>query len=217
MHLTLSITEMCTVLSFTNPSSSPSLSASSWIATRMKMKNTSPNNHCFLRSRFSIPSPSYPPSTVPALWLSSNDNNEENDDEIIPPSLSDQNEYDKISINNNQQQDETSTSSSSSKSSSSQTNISFLIFKFFSYIIQFLGLYFTFGLLLNILGYGYSFNIQNGEGFKVDKIENMRNEIQFQREVEREIYKTNNINNNRNMKYDSQQDTIIQKEQGEMD
>lgn len=62
-------------------------------------------------------------------------------------------------------------------------SISFQFFKVFSYMIQFLGLYFTFGLLLNILGYGYSFDFQNG--FQVDTMQNMRNERQFQREMDR--------------------------------
>ena len=62
-------------------------------------------------------------------------------------------------------------------------SLSYQLFKVFSYIIQFLGLYFTFGILLNILGYGYSFDLQNG--FQVDKIQNIRNERQFQRELDR--------------------------------
>jgi len=62
-------------------------------------------------------------------------------------------------------------------------SISFQLFKLFSYIIQFLGLYFTFGLILNILGYGYSFDFENG--FQVDKMENIRNERQFQLEMQR--------------------------------
>ncbi len=62
-------------------------------------------------------------------------------------------------------------------------NVSFGAFKLFSYVIQFLGLYFSFGLLLNILGYGYSFDFENG--FRVDKMENLRNEMQFRREIER--------------------------------
>jgi len=62
-------------------------------------------------------------------------------------------------------------------------DVSFQAFKLFSYVIQFLGLYFSFGLLLNILGYGYSFDFQSG--FRVDKIENLRNEMQFRREIER--------------------------------
>ncbi len=62
-------------------------------------------------------------------------------------------------------------------------SISFQLFKLISYVIQFLGFYFSFGLLLNILGYGYSFDFQNG--FQMDKLQNIRNEREFQREMNR--------------------------------
>lgn len=58
------------------------------------------------------------------------------------------------------------------------------LFKFFSYCIQFLGLFFFCGLLLNFAGYGYTFDLEHG--LVVDKIQNIRNEIQFEREIERE-------------------------------
>ena len=62
-------------------------------------------------------------------------------------------------------------------------NLSFGAFKLFSYVIQFLGLYFSFGLLLNILGFGYSFTIENG--FQVDTLENIKKERQFEQEMQR--------------------------------
>lgn len=58
------------------------------------------------------------------------------------------------------------------------------LFKFFSYCVQFLGLFFFCGLLLNFAGYGYTFDLEHG--LVVDKIQNIRNEIQFEREIERE-------------------------------
>ncbi len=58
------------------------------------------------------------------------------------------------------------------------------LFKFFSYCLQFLGLFFFCGLLLNFAGYGYTFDFEHG--LVVDKIQNIRNEIQFEREIERE-------------------------------
>ena len=58
------------------------------------------------------------------------------------------------------------------------------LFKFFSYCIQFLGLFFFCGLLLNFAGFGYTFDFEHG--LVVDKIQNIRNEVQFEMEIERE-------------------------------
>jgi hypothetical protein len=58
------------------------------------------------------------------------------------------------------------------------------IFNLFSYTIQFLGAVFTFGLVLNLLGYGYRFDLDHG--IEINKLENIRNEIQFEREIIRE-------------------------------
>lgn len=53
----------------------------------------------------------------------------------------------------------------------------------FSFGIQSLGLYFSVGLLLNICGFGYHFDLQHG--LQIDTLENMRNENQFKREMQR--------------------------------
>ena len=58
------------------------------------------------------------------------------------------------------------------------------IFLLFSYTIQFLGALFSIGLLLNLSGFGYTFDLESG--LKIDKIANIRNEVQFEREIERE-------------------------------
>ena len=60
----------------------------------------------------------------------------------------------------------------------------FSVFKVFSYCIQFLGAFFFAGLILNFAGYGYTVDLEHG--LVIDKIENIRNEIQFEREIERE-------------------------------
>jgi hypothetical protein len=60
----------------------------------------------------------------------------------------------------------------------------FSIFKLFSYCIQFLGAFFFLGLILNFVGYGYTVDLEHG--LVIDRIENIRNEIQFEREIERE-------------------------------
>ncbi|KAL7526858.1 hypothetical protein ACHAWF_001940 [Thalassiosira exigua] len=61
------------------------------------------------------------------------------------------------------------------------TNAIFLVF---SYCIQFLGALFFLGLILNFLGYAYTFDLDGG--LVIDTIPKMRNEVQFEREVERE-------------------------------
>eukprot|EP00986_Skeletonema_menzelii_P019448 scaffold28060_cov148-Skeletonema_menzelii.AAC.2 len=60
----------------------------------------------------------------------------------------------------------------------------FSVFKLFSYCIQFLGTFFFIGLILNFAGYGYTVDLEHG--LVIDRIENIRNEIQFEREIERE-------------------------------
>jgi len=62
--------------------------------------------------------------------------------------------------------------------------VSFNIFKLFSYCIQFLGAFFFCGFILNLLGFGYTVSLERG--LVVDKIQNIRNEVQFEREIERE-------------------------------
>jgi len=62
--------------------------------------------------------------------------------------------------------------------------ITSIIFNLFSYTIQFLGAFFTFGLVLNLLGYGYRFDFEHG--VEITRLENLRNEIQFEREIIRE-------------------------------
>jgi hypothetical protein len=58
------------------------------------------------------------------------------------------------------------------------------LFTLFSYCIQFLGAVFTIGLILNLFGYAYSFDLKHG--FEVDTLENRRREVQFEREIIRE-------------------------------
>lgn len=63
-------------------------------------------------------------------------------------------------------------------------SISFNIFLFFSYCIQFLGAFFAFGLVLNLLGFGYTVDLERG--LRIDRMQNIRKEVQFEREIERE-------------------------------
>ncbi|KAL7527007.1 hypothetical protein ACHAXR_001755 [Thalassiosira sp. AJA248-18] len=58
------------------------------------------------------------------------------------------------------------------------------IFLLFSYCIQFLGAFFFCGLILNLLGFGYTVDLERG--LNIDRIDNIRNEVQFEREMQRE-------------------------------
>jgi len=53
----------------------------------------------------------------------------------------------------------------------------------FSYFMNGVGLYFTFGILLNVFGYAYEFSFK--DGYKIDTIQNKRIERQFERESRR--------------------------------
>jgi len=63
---------------------------------------------------------------------------------------------------------------------------------FTSYIIQFFGAVVTFGLLLNLCGYGYTTDFRKGgKGIVIDKLQNIRTEMQFRREFrETRVVKT---------------------------
>ena len=80
--------------------------------------------------------------------------------------------------------DVTNTESTEMKKKEQLAQITGTIFDIFSYTIQFLGALFTFGLVLNLLGYGYKFDFDHG--LEINKLENIRNEIQFEREIIRE-------------------------------
>ena len=97
--------------------------------------------------------------------------------------------------NDDENDDETSTgeeedintpeSSSNNKRQPLVAQITYTIFNIFSYTTQFLGVLFTLGLILNLFGYGYRYDTENG-GLEINKLEYMRNEIQFEREILRE-------------------------------
>ncbi|KAL9188993.1 hypothetical protein ACHAXT_011483 [Thalassiosira profunda] len=67
---------------------------------------------------------------------------------------------------------------------SATAKVTSALFNLFSYTIQFLGVFFALGLVLNLLGFGYTFSFD--KGLEIDKIQNIRNEVQFEREIERE-------------------------------
>mmetsp|Transcript_15089 Transcript_15089/g.27309 ORF Transcript_15089/g.27309 Transcript_15089/m.27309 type:complete len:191 (+) Transcript_15089:129-701(+) len=59
-----------------------------------------------------------------------------------------------------------------------------IFFNIFSFGIQFLGVFFSLGLLLNLMGFGYTVDLEHG--LVIDRIQNIRNDVQFEREIERE-------------------------------
>ena len=67
---------------------------------------------------------------------------------------------------------------------SATAKVTSALFTLFSYCIQFLGFFFFCGLILNLLGFGYTFDFDRG--LQIDRIQNIRNEVQFEREIERE-------------------------------
>jgi len=56
-----------------------------------------------------------------------------------------------------------------------------------SFSIQFFGVAFALGLLLNICGFGYTFDLERG--LHIDRVENLRREYQFKK-AQREIART---------------------------
>ena len=56
-------------------------------------------------------------------------------------------------------------------------------FLFASFVIQFLGVAFSFGLLLNLCGYGYMVDLE--KGVHIDTLDKIRTEKQFEREMQR--------------------------------
>jgi hypothetical protein len=123
--------------------------------------------------------PQHRPNTILSR-LASKENNNDNSEE------------DEETIHNNNSDDADSTlpidlfsgDISEKKVPSLTSQVTLGLFKFFSYCIQFLGLFFFCGLLLNFAGYGYTFDFEHG--LVVDKIQNIRNEVQFEMEIERE-------------------------------
>ena len=71
-----------------------------------------------------------------------------------------------------------------SEEPSSTAKVTLGLFNIFSYCIQFLGAFFFGGFILNLLGFGYTFDFD--KGITIDKIDNIRNEVQFEREIIRE-------------------------------
>ena len=86
-----------------------------------------------------------------------------------------------------EQQEMSSVSIDEEKGPSALSKASNAIFLFTSYCFQFIGAFFGFGLLLNILGYGYTIDLRRDQPLVVEKISDLRKEIQFEREIEREM------------------------------
>ena len=64
------------------------------------------------------------------------------------------------------------------------SRVTYSIYEIVSYCLQAAGAFFFVGLLLNLSGFGYAFDIKNG--LVIDTIQNIRNEAQFEREMEQD-------------------------------
>jgi len=95
-------------------------------------------------------------------------------------------------IKNEIQEEKQGSTTTSADTDNTKKQIARTTFYLTSYIIQFLGVYFSFGLILNLCGFGYSFDFN--QGLKIDKIENIQIERQFEREAARMTKtSTNNV------------------------
>jgi hypothetical protein len=79
---------------------------------------------------------------------------------------------------------EGSTNNSKKDGPSTLSRITFTIYQLFSYCVQAAGAFFFIGLLLNFAGFGYTIDMEHG--LVIDKIENIRNTVQFEMEIKRE-------------------------------
>ena len=70
------------------------------------------------------------------------------------------------------------------ESSTLLARVTFSIFRLFSYCVQAAGAFFFIGLLLNFAGFGYTIDMEHG--LVIDKIQNIRNTVQFEMEIQRE-------------------------------
>lgn len=89
-----------------------------------------------------------------------------------------------LSSNNSDEEEPKVIKEEERETNSTVRDATFSIFKLFSYCIQFLGAFFFIGLILNFAGFGYTVDLEHG--LVIDRMENIRNEIQFEREIERE-------------------------------
>jgi hypothetical protein len=67
---------------------------------------------------------------------------------------------------------------------STLSRVTYGIFRLFSYCVQAAGAFFFVGLLLNFAGFGYTIDMEHG--LVIDKMQNIRNTVQFEMEIQRE-------------------------------
>lgn len=100
----------------------------------------------------------------------------------MPKSI--QSEFTFLSSNNSDEEEPKVIKEEERETNSTVRDATFSIFKLFSYCIQFLGAFFFAGFILNLAGFGYTVDLEHG--LVIDRMENIRSEIQFEREIERE-------------------------------
>jgi hypothetical protein len=113
---------------------------------------------------------------IVVIASSKNDNNEDKEEDVTS------------TIEDNAPIFNTNVSERSNNSSkdgpSTLSRITFSIYQLFSYCLQVAGAFFFIGLLLNFAGFGYTFDMEHG--LVIDKIQNIRNTVQFEMEIKRE-------------------------------
>ncbi len=100
----------------------------------------------------------------------------------VPKSIPSEHTF--LSSNNSDEEEPQVIKEEKQETNNTVRDATFSIFKLFSYCIQFLGAFFFTGFILNLAGFGYTVDLEHG--LVIDRMENIRNEIQFEREIERE-------------------------------
>lgn len=75
-------------------------------------------------------------------------------------------------------------SESKNKGPAMLSRVTFGVYEVFSYCLQAAGAFFFAGLLLNLSGFGYTIDMEHG--LVIDEIQNIRNTVQFEMEIQRE-------------------------------
>ena len=114
---------------------------------------------------------------IVVIASSKNDNNEDKEEDGVTSTTDDNAPIVNTNVSersNNKSKDGPSTLS----------RITYSIYQLFSYCVQAAGAFFFIGLLLNFAGFGYTIDMEHG--LVIDKIQNIRNTVQFEMEIKRE-------------------------------
>jgi hypothetical protein len=119
---------------------------------------------------------------VIAASSSSNDDDEDDEEDVIR--TTEENDNDVPVVIFNKDVSERSSIDGADEGPSTLSRVTYGIFRFFSYCVQAAGAFFFVGLLLNFAGFGYTIDMEHG--LVIDKMQNIRNTVQFEMEIQRE-------------------------------